>query len=547
MLFPTTIRNNIATGKQNATMDEIIAAAQLANAHDFISSFPEGYDTIVGDQGAQLSGGQRQRIAIARALIKNPNVLLLDEATSALDNESEAVVQEALDRAGSMRTTIVIAHRLSTIVHADLILVLDSGRIIEQGRHEDLLAKKGMYYNMVERQHLATSGAIKQRRASMRTSTTVDSTAVSPTYGISIPETVEDSARNFLADHDLQLSRPGHSEVKQDEKPAPGQAKTGMMDDPKEQERREKELADQEISEEAKHTSLIKWVFFRNRPEWLILLVGVIMSAAEGLVWPVFSIVLSEIMSILINGDSASDISKYALAFVGIGGGMILIMSLKFTCLAIAGEQLTLRLRVDTFAKMLSMPVAWFDMPQHTKAVLGSRLANDANDVKGVLSSRLGLLLQLLTTLFGGIGIALFFCWRVALVVLGTTPVVAAAGALQLKVMTGFSQTKAYEKSSHYASTAIDNIRTVIALGRIQGFLDEYMDALRAPASKIKRIALVQGCTFGVTEFSLFAVWALAFWYGSIEVSNGDCSFADMMKAISGILFGAMMSGQIQV
>jgi ATP-binding cassette, subfamily B, bacterial MsbA len=156
-LFRDTIRANIAFGRPSATEAEIIDAAKAACAHDFIMSFPLGYDTPVGEHGTQLSGGQRQRVAVARALIKNAPIILLDEATAALDSESEKQVQEAIEHLCANRTTIVIAHRLHTIMHADSILVVEAGEIVERGRHEDLLRRGGRYASFFRLQHRDTA------------------------------------------------------------------------------------------------------------------------------------------------------------------------------------------------------------------------------------------------------------------------------------------------------------------------------------------------------------------------------------------------------
>ena len=154
ILFNDTIGNNIALGQQGATEEQIHEAAKIANAHEFIIKKEGGYNSNIGDRGSKLSGGERQRLTIARAVLKNPPILILDEATSSLDTESERLVQDAINNMMQNRTSIVIAHRLSTIRHADEIIVLQKGKIVERGNHEQLLAQNGFYKKLVDMQEV---------------------------------------------------------------------------------------------------------------------------------------------------------------------------------------------------------------------------------------------------------------------------------------------------------------------------------------------------------------------------------------------------------
>lgn len=156
ILFSDSVKSNILMGNPNASDEEVIEAAKAANAHDFIMELPEGYETKVGERGVKLSGGQKQRVAIARVFLKNPAILVLDEATSALDLESEALIQDSLERLAKDRTTIIVAHRLSTITHADNIFVIENGEVVENGNHHNLMNHKGVYYNLFQIQHLDT-------------------------------------------------------------------------------------------------------------------------------------------------------------------------------------------------------------------------------------------------------------------------------------------------------------------------------------------------------------------------------------------------------
>lgn len=154
ILFSDTVKENILLGRPTATDEEVVEAAKMANAHDFIMNLPQGYDTEVGERGVKLSGGQKQRLSIARIFLNNPPILILDEATSALDLESESIIQEALDVLSKDRTTLIVAHRLSTITHADKIVVIENGHIVETGTHRELMSKQGAYEHLYSIQNL---------------------------------------------------------------------------------------------------------------------------------------------------------------------------------------------------------------------------------------------------------------------------------------------------------------------------------------------------------------------------------------------------------
>ncbi|CAG0972387.1 partial Putative multidrug export ATP-binding/permease protein, partial [Anaerolineae bacterium] len=174
LLFSATVRENIAYGRPEVSDEQVIAAAKAANAHDFILEFPEGYNTLIGERGVTLSGGQRQRVAIARALLINPRILILDDSTSSVDTRTEYLIQEALERLMKGRTTFVIAQRLTTVQHAQQILVLDQGQIVERGTHADLLARDGLYAEIyrlqledqerLRHELMATGGLLEARR-----------------------------------------------------------------------------------------------------------------------------------------------------------------------------------------------------------------------------------------------------------------------------------------------------------------------------------------------------------------------------------------------
>eukprot|EP00730_Choanoeca_flexa_P006144 TRINITY_DN12095_c3_g2_i4.p1 TRINITY_DN12095_c3_g2~~TRINITY_DN12095_c3_g2_i4.p1 ORF type:complete len:1304 (+),score=400.93 TRINITY_DN12095_c3_g2_i4:47-3958(+) len=513
VLFPTTIYDNIALGADNVTREQVEAAAKMANAHDFIQGFPDKYETMVGDSGAQMSGGQRQRIVIARALVKSPDILLLDEATSALDNESEGKVKEALDRAAKERTTILIAHRLSTVFSADRIVVIDHGRVVETGRPQDLLDQRGRFYGMVQAQYGNGDPNQQFDLDLLKEQTSINDKSVE-----NLDDVLKKPRSKGKGNH-------GTTALSADLK------KNGDKEDDDEE-----EVPDVD-------RSMFKWVFGRNRPEIWYIIGGCLGACVEGGVWPAYAIVLSEILGAM-NDSDFDTVNNYALGFIGIAFALFLGVALKFYLLAVAGERLTKRLREESFMAMITQPASWYDFPENSRGILTSRLSADASAVRGMMGDRLALMAQIVATLIGCLLVAFIVCWRVGAVLLAAAPIVGLGGALQFKLMSGFASGKAYERSGKFASQAIEHVRDVAALGRLEAFVDDYVATLAYPTQITKRTAHIQGATFGFSEFGMFGIWALSFWWSAVVVDDGHCSFEEVFQAQFAIVFMGMIVGQ---
>ena len=351
MLFDCSIRENICYAKADASEEEIVAACKEANAYDFIQKLPMQLDTNVGEGGAQLSGGQKQRIAIARALIRSPKLLLLDEATSALDTESEAVVQAALDRLHSGRTTLVIAHRLSTVRNADLIVAIEDGQVKEQGSHSELMAMGGLYSSLVERQMAGKE----------------------ETLAIEEPSSTKESSKGGL---EKQVSR--SKSVKK--------AKADTI----------------EKEEEKGQLSLMFRLIALNSPEWPWVTIGSICAIAFGTLMAFFGEIFGHVIgafSITDIADARTEMMKWSLAFVGIGLGTFLVQFLMGLSFSIAGARLVERVRRLMFEAMLNQvdwnnlfletkkpmckpqEIGWFDEESHNTGALCARLSTSAEAV----------------------------------------------------------------------------------------------------------------------------------------------------------------------
>nr|UOU03319.1 ATP-binding cassette subfamily B1-1 [Brachionus rubens] len=502
ILFGTTIKENIKFGKDDATDEEIILAAKNANAHDFIMTLPDKYDTLVGDRGGQLSGGQKQRIAIARALIRNPKILLLDEATSALDNESESIVQAALDKARLGRTTIIVAHRLSTILNADLIYAFENGKIKECGTHNDLMNLKGLYYKLV----------ITQQAASFN----------------------EDSPLNKI--NPQIIDKTVHDE----------HAQGYVMKSEKEEE----VSKDKKKKDKKKDVSMLK-VFALNKPEWYFILFGCLASIVSGAIQPAFSIVFSKAIAVFSECDEKKQkesITLYSILFIVFGVVTFFSNLIQNSMFGISGENLTKRLRSKGFQTMLKQEIAWFDNPDNAVGKLCTKLAVEAAAVQGATGIRIGALLMNIGNLGVGLILALVYGWAIALTILAFVPFMIISGVLQTKMLTGFSSKdkEVLEDAGKITIEAIGNIRTVTIFNKETHFWNLYKKKIDIPFKAAIRSTNISAFMLGFTSSITFYAMAAAFSLGSYLIQNKlfGINFENIMLVFSCIIFGAQSVGQ---
>jgi ATP-binding cassette subfamily B (MDR/TAP) protein 1 len=390
VLFRASIERNIALGKEGspATTEEVIAAAKSANIHDFIMSLPKGYGTVLGEGGSAVSGGQKQRLAIARAIIRDPSIFLLDEATAALDNESERIVQEALDKllVAKKHTTIVIAHRLSTIVKCDKIFVMNEGRVIESGTHDELLKiEGGKYKSMIELQELgkdnSTQAPLKVRDITLGSDDTVTSSGETKPHEVNVDITSVDGTEKSLS-----VKSPTSAE------------KTIISPE-----------AQPKKSVVGKDSGFSKRLYLTAKPEWGWVLCGAIASACAGAVMPLFALIFSEMLKVFFEPDNAKlkkESSFWALMFLAIGVFMFFAVLVQLTSFEIIGQRLARRLRQMAFRKLLTFEMSYFDEPENSTGAISTRLLTDASKVSQFVGAPLGLMLQAIASLSVGLGIA---------------------------------------------------------------------------------------------------------------------------------------------
>jgi len=535
LLFDKSIKENIRYGKPDASDEEIMEAAMNANAHTFISQFPDGYDTMVGPRGSKLSGGQKQRVAIARAILRNPPILILDEATSALDNKSEKIVQQALDQLmedkGKKRTTIVIAHRLSTVRNADKIVVLGSPEgtsiaatgsiVLEEGSHNELMMKeKGFYKALVGAGERSNDSS--QKSEFSETSNFVEEEKIGKTISI-LDE--NDSAEEVGFWDKLR-----------------GKGK-----------KKDSATLEKEKMEKAKLKANKSRVWKYTWPEMPYIVLGCLASVCKGTLFPLLSLAFSEMIIVWFNSDTEimrRESYLWSLMFYGLAITFFITEFLQKYLFELVGERLTKRLRSDTFRAMLRQDITWFENDENSIGNLSSRLSTDVKLVRLVSGQSAAATLETLSSLATGIIISVTASWEMFLVMLAMVPLLGITEVLNMSALSASEGKIRGEmtKNSGLLLETVNGIREVQAFSlerMISGEIKTSLFDTVGPASR--KAAILKGFTMGMIQVIMFGVYALAFYVGGELIDKGRIDFGEFNKALWAMAFAASGLGQAAI
>ncbi|KFX89951.1 hypothetical protein V495_01201 [Pseudogymnoascus sp. VKM F-4514 (FW-929)] len=537
VLFGTTILENIfhgliGTKYENESLERktelAVEAAKMANAHEFVTGLPEGYQTHVGERGFLLSGGQKQRIAIARAMISDPKILLLDEATSALDTKSEGVVQAALEVAAAGRTTITIAHRLSTIKDADNIVVMQEGRIIEQGTHDQLLEAQGAYFRLVEAQKISqvNNTVTAEEQEAIDADDEKLARHISETTGQDYIEDPDD--KNIANKLNRTATEKSQSSVALQGRTPEGEKKYSLW-------------------------TLIKLVASFNRKEMHLMFVGLFWAIICGGGNPTQAVFFAKQILTLTFAPVSSpekvlhDSNFWSLMYLMLAIVQFIAFVVQGWAFAFCSERLVHRVRDQAFRTMLRQDIAFFDKDENTAGALTSFLSTETTHIAGLSGATLGTILTVVVTLIAALAVSIAIGWKLSLVVASTIPILLGCGFLRFWILAQFQSRskKAYESSASYACEATSAIRTVASLTRETDVLDNYKKQLSAQGAVGLKSTLRSSTLYASSQSMTLLVMALGFWYGGTLLANKEYTIFQFFLCFSSIIFGAQSAGTV--
>ncbi|XP_051129095.1 ABC transporter B family member 9-like isoform X2 [Andrographis paniculata] len=493
ILFSTTVKENILYAKPDATDEEIRRAVELANCAEFVERLPNGIDTMVGENGGQLSGGQKQRVAIARAILKNSKILLLDEATSALDAASERSVQCALEKVMPDRTTVVVAHRLSTVKNAGIIAVLDAGKMIEQGAHDDLIQNpEGAYSRLLYLQEGSTEALHKTRNG----------TADIDNLSIKTEHSVVESSKN------LTVALPRKRSMKY------------------------KAVEVDEFDVKNKTSLAYKRLAYLNKPELPSLLIGSIAAGIHGVAFPVFGLHMATAFGVFF--EPPNELQKksrfWALMFIAVGAVVLVAVPVQSYMFGVSGGKLVRRIRALLFEKIVHQEIGWFDDPANSSGAIGARLSGDALTVRNLVGDRLALAVQNVATAAAGLLIAFMVNWKLALTVVVVVPLMLVEGYFRMKLVKDRTNKAMFEEASQVASDAIRGIRTVASFLAERKVMEMYERKCEGPMKQGVWHGAVRGAGLGFANFVLFCIYAFSFYIGAVLTKRGEANYSEVFK-----------------
>ncbi|CAG7996395.1 unnamed protein product [Penicillium salamii] len=488
-LFNDTVFENVARGLIGTPWDStskegkralVVEACQEAFADEFIIKLPLGYDTCIGDGGARLSGGQRQRLAIARSIVKKPHILILDEATSAIDVRSEQIVQAALDKTARNRTTIVIAHRLSTIKNADRIVVLQKGKVVESGSHQNLMSMNGgVYFGLVNAQTLSLGESTKIPESSPKT------------------ESIETFSHELTIEsektHEIPL-KPG-----------------------------EKQVSNRKI-----FGSFLR-LFIESKSHWNIMILGIAVSAVAGVAQPMHAWMYARSISLFKWQDDhpklMSEVEFMGIMWTVFAASAGTAYFVTFLCFGYVGAFIRAKYQAQYFESLIHQPAAYFDDDGHSHGTLVARTRDDPQKLEEMMGMNLAQVFIAVFNIIVGIIISLAYTWKLALVSLCAVALICVlSGYIRFRYEVQFEDMNdaVFEESSQFASEAIGAFRTVTSLTLEDSITDRFRSLCQGHVVSAYKKARWVSVILGFSESTNLGCQALMFYYGGRLLTQGE-------------------------